>query len=86
VYAAVSTQLIISEESKAALEARLESEDGRRCLDQFVTLIVEWAVAQMPTDLLEGLVKEKGHGTLKSLWPDIVNAYFKALSNAAPRK
>ena len=39
----------------------------------------------MPTDLLEALVKEKGHATLKELWPDIVNAYFKALSNPAPR-
>jgi hypothetical protein len=80
------TQLVISEESKAALEARLKSEDGRRCIDQFVTLIVEWAVAQMPTDLLEALVKEKGHATLKEIWPDIVNAYFKALSNPRPRK
>jgi len=80
------TQLIISEESKAALEARLKSEDGQRCLDQFVTLIAEWATSAMPTDLLQALVEEKGHATLKELWPDIVNAYFKALSNPAPRK
>jgi hypothetical protein len=80
------TQLIISEESKAALRARLESEEGQRCLDQFAKLIIDWAVEQMPTDLLQALVQEKGHATLKELWPDIVNAYFKALSNPAPRK
>ncbi len=80
------TQLVISEESKAALEARLKSEEGQRCLDQFATLIIDWAVAQMPTDLLEALVKEKGHATLKEIWPDIVNAYFKVLSNPRPRK
>jgi hypothetical protein len=80
------TQLFISEESKAALEARLQSDEGKRCLDQFAALIVEWAVAQMRTDLLQALVEEKGHATLKELWPDIVNAYFKALGNPASRK
>jgi hypothetical protein len=80
------TQLIVSEESKAWLDARLKSEEGQRGLDQFATLIIEWAIAQMPTDLLEALVKEKGHATLKEIWPDIVDAYFKALSNPGPRK
>jgi hypothetical protein len=40
----------------------------------------------MPTELPHALVKEKGHETLKGLWPDIVNAYFKALSNPAPHR
>jgi hypothetical protein len=29
------TQLLISEESQAALRARLDSEEGQRCLDEF---------------------------------------------------
>jgi hypothetical protein len=80
------TQIFVSEESKAALDARLKSPEGQRGLDQFANLIIDWAIAQMPMDLLQVLVEEKGHATLKDLWPDIVNAYFKALSNPAPRK
>ncbi len=79
------TELRISEESKAAMRARLDSEDGQRCLDEFALLIAKWAAKSMPTDLLGALVKEKGHATLKSLWPDIVNAFFRAHSSVAPR-
>ena len=78
--------MLISEESQAWLQARLQSDEGKRCLDQFATLVIDWAIAQMPTDLLEALVKEKGHATLKEIWPDIVDAHFKALSNPGPRK
>lgn len=80
------TELRISEESKAALKARLDSEEGQRCLDEFTRLIAEWSAKTLPPDLLEALVKEKGDATLKSLWPDIVKGYFKALSNPAPAK
>ena len=80
------TELKISEESQAALRARLDSEEGQRYLDQFAKLIAEWAVERMPAELLQGLVQEKGHETLKGLWPDIVNAFFRSLSNPAPRK
>ena len=76
------TQLILSDEFKQHMEARMKSEEGKRCLDQFAKLIIDWAIAQMPTDLLEALVKEKGHATVKELWPGIVNA----LSNPASRK
>jgi hypothetical protein len=80
------TQLFISEESRVGLEARLASDDGQRCLDQFAELIIDWAIEQMPMDLMRALLEEKDHATLKSLWPDIVNAYFKALSNPRSRK
>jgi hypothetical protein len=80
------TQLRISEESQAALQARLDSEEGKLCLDEFAKLIAEWAVEHMPTELLEGLSTPEGQDVLKELWPDMVNAYFKALSNPAHRK
>jgi hypothetical protein len=80
------TQLLISEESKAALRARLDSEEGQRCLDEFARLIAEWAAKAMPTELLQALDAAEGQKILQELWPDIVNAYFKALSNPAPKK
>jgi hypothetical protein len=76
----------VSEESKAALRAHLDSEEGQRCLDDFAKLIVEWSAKAMPIELLQALVEEKGHETLKGLWPDIVSAFFKAHSSLAPRK
>jgi hypothetical protein len=81
-----STELRISEESKAELQARLQSEEGQRYLDEFAKIIAEWAAKSMQMDLLQVLVEENGHATLFSLWPDIVNAFFKACSNPAPGK
>jgi len=40
----------------------------------------------MPQDLLEGLASREGKKILEEIWPDIVNAYFKALSNPQPSK
>jgi hypothetical protein len=34
--------------------------------------------------LLEGLGTSEGKKILEEIWPDMVNAYFKALSNPAP--
>ena len=62
----------------------MKSPEGQKCLDQFVTLIAEWSAQSMPPELLQALIAEKNHATLKELWPDIVNAYFKALSNPRP--
>jgi hypothetical protein len=81
-----TTQLLISEESKAALRARLDSEEGQRCLDDFARLIADWAVEAMPTELVQALGTDEGSSLLKDLWPKIVDAYFKALSNPSPRK
>jgi hypothetical protein len=80
------TQLIVSEQSKAAMKARLDSEEGQRCLDELAKIIAEWSAKSMPPDLLQALVEEKGHATLKDLWPEIVTAFFKACSNPAPRR
>ena len=46
----------------------------------------DWAFRQMPQDLLEGLASREGKKILEEIWPDIVNAYFKALSNPQPSK
>ena len=77
------TQLKVSEESLAALKARLNSEEGQQWLNEFAKMITEWAARSMPTELLHALGERENLDTLKELWPDIVDAYFKALSNPA---
>lgn len=79
------TELKFTEESKRNLQERLQSEEGQRCLDEFAKLIAEWAAKATPTELLEALGTREGQALLKELWPDIVNAYFKALC-PPPRK
>jgi hypothetical protein len=79
------TQLLISEESKAALRTWLDSDEGQRRLDEFARLIAEWAAKAMPTELLRALGTREDLETLKELWPKIVDAYFKAIC-ASPRK
>jgi hypothetical protein len=79
------TQLIVSEESKAVLRTWLDSDEGQRRLDEFTRVITEWAAEAMPTELLQALGTREDLETLKELWPDIVDAYFKALC-APPRK
>jgi hypothetical protein len=80
------TQLLLSDEFKQHMEARMKSEEGERALNEFAGIIADWAFEQMPRELLEGLASCEGKKILEEIWPDIVNAYFKALSNPAPRK
>jgi hypothetical protein len=80
------TQLIISEESKAAMHARLQSEEGQQLLDEFASVIAEWAGKSTPSELLQALSIPEGKKVLEDLWPDIVNAFFQAHSSLAPRK
>jgi hypothetical protein len=80
------TQLILSDEFKQHMEARLKSEEGKRALNEWAGIIADWAFEQMPQDLLQGLASREGKKILEEIWPDIVNAYFKALSNPRPRK
>ena len=81
-----STHLILSDEFKQHMEASMNSEEGKRALNDFAGIIADWAFEQMPQDLLEGLSTSEGKKILEEIWPDIVSAYFKALSNLAPRK
>jgi hypothetical protein len=64
----------------------MKSEEGKRALNEFAGIIADWAFEQMPRELLEGLSTSDGKKILEEIWPDIVNAYFKALSNPGPRK
>lgn len=80
------TQLILSDEFKQHMEARMKSQEGKRALNEWAGIIADWAFEQMPRDLLEGLASREGKKVLEEIWPDIVNAYFKALSNPTPRK
>jgi hypothetical protein len=79
------TQLKVSEESLAALKARLNSVEGQQWLNEFASMIAEWAARSMPSELLKALGERENLDTLKELWPDIVDAYFKALGNPAPQ-
>lgn len=81
----VPTQLNISEESLASLKARLNSAEGQQWLNEFASMIAEWAATAMPTELLQALGARENLDTLKELWPTIVDAYFKALGNPIPR-
>jgi len=81
----VPRQLKVSEESLASLKARLNSAAGQRWLDEFTRMITEWAARSMPTGLLQALGERENLDMLKELWPDIVDAYFKALGNPTPR-
>ena len=80
------TQLILSDEFKQHMEARMKSEEGKHALNELAGIIADWAFEQMPRELFEGLASCEGKKILEEIWPDIVNAYFKALSNPAPRK
>lgn len=73
------TKLILSDEFKQHMQARMKTEEDKRALDDFARLIADWAFEQMPSDLSHGLSTREGQKILAELWPDIVNAYFKAL-------
>jgi hypothetical protein len=64
----------------------MKSEEGKRALNEWAGIIADWAFEQMPQELLEGLSTREGKKILEEIWPDIVNAYFKALSNPAARQ
>jgi hypothetical protein len=68
------TQLRVSEDSLAALKARLNSAEGQRWLNEFASMIAEWAARAMPTELLQALEERENLDALKELWPDIVDA------------
>jgi hypothetical protein len=75
------TQLILSEEFKQHMEARMKSKEGMRALNEWAGIIADWIFEQMPRDLLQGLASREGKKILEEIWRGIVNAYFRALSN-----
>jgi len=77
------TTLLISEELRAELRARLDSAEGQLWLNEFAELLTQWAAKMVPTEILAALETEEGHEVIDELWPDVANAYFKARSNPA---
>jgi hypothetical protein len=63
--------------------ALLNSPEGQHWLNEFVTWIAEWVATAMPNELLQCIGAGGNLNTLKELWPDIVDAYFTAVSNLA---
>ena len=53
--------MLISEESKAKLRARLDSEEGQRCLDEFAKLLEDWAAEMLPAEILRALESTEAH-------------------------
>lgn len=66
------------------MRARLDSEEGHHCLDEFAKIIAKWAAKGMPTEMLQALGTGEGDNLLRELWPDIVDAFFKSHSSLAP--
>jgi hypothetical protein len=66
------------------MQARLQSEEGQRCPDEFASVIAEWAAKSMPIQLLQNLGTPEGWRVLQDLWPDMANAFFKAHSTLGP--
>lgn len=69
-----------------ALKARMDTPEGKEAMSRLVGLIAEAAVKAMPTDLLASLDTREGKKALKAMWPEIVDAYFRGLSNPNPKK
>jgi len=68
-----------------ALQARLATPEGKEAMNRLVGPIAEAAVEVMPPDLLASLDTSKGRKALKTMWPEIVDAYFRGLCNPKPR-
>jgi hypothetical protein len=62
------------------MQANLQSEEGQRCLDEFASVIAEWAAKYIPIQLRQDLDTPEGRKELREFWPDIVDAFFKAHS------
>lgn len=71
----------ISPDSSEAFRSRLHSPEGQAALDRLARLIVERAVDAMPPELYAPFSTEEGRKVLEEMWPEIVQAYFRGLSN-----
>jgi hypothetical protein len=76
------TELKVSEESIAALRARLNSAEGPRCLAESAKLRAERAAKMMPIEILQAVETEEGDKVVDEVWPDVANAYFKPAPTA----
>lgn len=69
-----------------ALQSRLATPEGKEAISGLIGLIAEAAVKAMPPELLSSFNTPEGKKALKSMWPEIVDAYFRGLSNPNPKK
>lgn len=68
--------LIIDEESRAALEARLASPEGRAAIDRLAGIITESFVRSLPRGIDSALDTPQGMAALREAWPQIVDAFL----------
>jgi hypothetical protein len=71
--------LIPSDDFKRARDARIKSPEGKRALDDFAGVIMDWAIDAMPPDMRKVLRTPEGIDELMKLWPVIVDGYFRAI-------
>ena len=71
--------VLIGEASHKALRARMASPEGREGMSKLVGLIVEAVLDVMPPDLLKTLDTPQGMEAFIAAWPDMVDAYLKAI-------
>lgn len=64
-----------------ALKARMATPEGKEAMNRLVGLIAEAAVKAIPPELLSSFSTREGKKALKAMWPEIVDAYFRSLSN-----
>jgi hypothetical protein len=53
-------------------------------VSMIASVIADWAAKSMPIQLLQDLSIPEGRKVLEDLWPDMVNAFFKAHSTLSP--
>lgn len=69
-----------------ALKARMATPEGKEAMNSLVGLIADAAVKAMPPELLASVDTPEGQKALKEMWPEIVDAYFRGLSNPNPKR
>jgi hypothetical protein len=67
------------------LRSRFETPEGKAAIERLISLIVEYAIDVLPADLLASSTTAEGKKALGELWPEIVEAYLRGLSNPRPR-
>ena len=77
-------ELLLSDHFKRAHDARIKSPEGKKALDDFVGVIMDWAIDAMPPDMREALLTPEGIPELMKLWPVIVDSYFRAICGPRP--
>src|ERR1700730_13332553 len=74
-------ELIVGESSLSVLRQRAGTREGKVALDEFIDLIAEWSFDIMTLEMREAVSSPEGMAEFIKLWPEVVDAYFKHLSN-----